>query len=41
MHNSEVDDSSFRLLITDMTPLERTLEVRCGRRVEAQGEMVA
>ena len=41
MHNSEVDDSSFRLLITDMTPFERTLEVRCGRRVEAQGELVA
>ena len=30
MHNSEVDDGSFRLLITDMTPLKRTLEVRCG-----------
>ena len=40
MRNSEVDARSFRLLITDMTPLERTLEVRCGRRVEAQGEMI-
>jgi hypothetical protein len=41
MRNSEVDNGSFRLLITDMAPLTRTLEVRCGKWVEARGELVA
>jgi len=36
MRNSEVDDSLFRLLITDMTPVDRRLEVHCGRWLEAQ-----
>ena len=36
MRNSEVNDKLFRLLITDMTPIRRKLEIRCGEWSEAQ-----
>jgi hypothetical protein len=37
MRNSEVSQGDFRLLITTMAPLHRTLEVRCGTWSEASG----
>jgi hypothetical protein len=37
MRNSEVSQGDFRLLITTMAPLHRTLEVRCGTWSEARG----
>ena len=30
MRNSESRSDVFRLLITDMAPLERTIQIRCG-----------
>ncbi len=30
MRNSEVDAHAFRLLITDRTPVQKTVEIRCG-----------
>ncbi len=36
MRNSEINDSLFRLLITDMKPVDRTLKIRCGQWLETE-----
>jgi hypothetical protein len=40
MRNSEISENDFRLLITAMAPLQKTLEVRCGMWSQARGELL-
>ena len=37
MRNSEIDEERLRVLIALRTPVERTLEIRCGQWSDAQG----
>lgn len=41
MRNSEVDRSAFRLLITDRTPVQKTIEIRCGTWSESEQRLLA
>lgn len=40
MRNSEISDGDFRLLITAVAPLKKTLEVRCGTWSQARGKLL-
>ncbi len=41
MRNSEVDARAFRLLITDRTPVQKTVEIRCGTWSDSAQRLVS